>query len=231
MPSGWIIWLRISIIWDASAGEISFNSANAALTFVSERDVTHTIAPSLARDLETLENFGIEPTDNVSEEIELLADKLFSRGVEDHGDLRVIEETGLPVFVAGIRVDDVPVGFIQGAKTGKVGFIDYVGLYREGQEYLSPIGFRRVGKQLAELIGVKQFAGQRVTGARKEAQRKTDKFLDPTAISKLNYEVMYKMLEGEVEKLILENQGNPLIDNFKQKIVNKFSYLIEKLSS
>ena len=31
--------------------------------------------------------------------------------------------------------------------------------------------------------------------------------LDPTAISKLNYEVMYKMLEVEVEKLILENTG------------------------
>ena len=55
--------------------------------------------------------------------------------------------------------------------------------------------------------------------------------LDPDAVSKLNYEVMYKMLEGEVEKLILENQGNPLIDNFKQRIVKKFSYLIEKLSS
>jgi len=55
--------------------------------------------------------------------------------------------------------------------------------------------------------------------------------LDPDAISKLNYEVMYKMLEGEVEKLILENTGNPLIDNFKQKIVNKFSYLITKLST
>ena len=55
--------------------------------------------------------------------------------------------------------------------------------------------------------------------------------LDPDAISKLNYEVMYKMLEGEVEKLILENNGNPLIDNFKQRIVRKFSYLIEKLSS
>ncbi len=55
--------------------------------------------------------------------------------------------------------------------------------------------------------------------------------LDPDAISKLNYEVMYKMLEGEVEKLIIENTGNPLIDNFKQRIVRKFSYLIEKLSS
>ena len=55
--------------------------------------------------------------------------------------------------------------------------------------------------------------------------------LNPDAISKLNYEVMYKMLEGEVEMLILENQGNPLIDDFKDKIVNKFSYLIQKLSS
>ena len=55
--------------------------------------------------------------------------------------------------------------------------------------------------------------------------------LNPDAISKLNYEVMYKMLEGEVEKLILENQGNPLIDDFKDKVVNKFSYLIQKLSS
>ena len=55
--------------------------------------------------------------------------------------------------------------------------------------------------------------------------------LEPDAISKLNYEVMYKMLEGEVEKLIIENPGNPLIDDFKQRIVNKFSYLIQKLSS
>ena len=55
--------------------------------------------------------------------------------------------------------------------------------------------------------------------------------LEPDAISKLNYEVMYKMLEGEVEKLILENNGNPLIDNFKKRIVKKFSYLIQKLSS
>ena len=55
--------------------------------------------------------------------------------------------------------------------------------------------------------------------------------LNPDAISRLNYEVMYKMLEGEVEKLILENQGNPLIDDFKSKIVNKFNYLIQKLSS
>ena len=54
--------------------------------------------------------------------------------------------------------------------------------------------------------------------------------LNPDTISKLNYEVMYKMLEGEVEKLILENEGNPLIDDFKQKVITKFTYLITKLS-
>ena len=63
------------------------------------------------------------------------------------------------------------------------------------------------------------------------AQLTPNQKLDPDAISKLNYEVMYKMLEGEVEKLIIENTGNPLIDDFKTRIVNKFSYLIQKLSS
>ena len=63
------------------------------------------------------------------------------------------------------------------------------------------------------------------------AQLTPNQKLDPDAISKLNYEVMYKMLEGEVEKLILENTRNPLTDNFKKRIVKKFSYLIEKLSS
>ena len=63
------------------------------------------------------------------------------------------------------------------------------------------------------------------------AQLTPNQKLDPDAISKLNYEVMYKMLEGEVEKLILENTGNPLTDNFKQRIVTKFSYLMQKLTS
>jgi len=53
--------------------------------------------------------------------------------------------------------------------------------------------------------------------------------MKPDAVSKLNIKDMYKMLEGEVEKLIIENNGNPLIDDFKQKIVQKFTYLIHKL--
>ncbi len=51
----------------------------------------------------------------------------------------------------------------------------------------------------------------------------------PDQIKKLNYEVMYKMLEGKVEKFVLENQGNPLVDNFKNDIVQTFSHLLTQL--
>ena len=51
----------------------------------------------------------------------------------------------------------------------------------------------------------------------------------PDQIKKLNYEVMYKMLEGKVEKFVLENQGNPLVDNFKNDIVQTFSNLLTQL--
>ena len=51
----------------------------------------------------------------------------------------------------------------------------------------------------------------------------------PDQIKKLNYEVMYKMLEGKVEKFVLENQGNPLVDNFKNDIVHTFSHLLTQL--
>ena len=51
----------------------------------------------------------------------------------------------------------------------------------------------------------------------------------PDQIKKLNYEVMYKMLEGKVEKFVLENQGNPLVDNFKNDIVQTFSHLLKQL--
>ena len=127
-----------------------------------------------------------------------------------------IEETGLPIFVAGIKVDGVPVGFIQGAKTGEVGFIDNVLLYRDNKEYISPIGFRRVGKQLSKLIGVKQFAGQRVTGARKQVERETGKFIDQSAISAefsvSNVESFYKDPMNYSEYSLSDN--TPQTDDF-----------------
>ncbi len=51
----------------------------------------------------------------------------------------------------------------------------------------------------------------------------------PEQMKKLNYEVMYKMLEGKVEKFVLENQGNPLVDNFKNEIVQTFTHLLTQL--
>ena len=47
----------------------------------------------------------------------------------------------------------------------------------------------------------------------------------------LNYEIMFQLLQGEVEKHILENQGNQVVDEFKQKIITKFSTLIQQLNN
>ena len=45
--------------------------------------------------------------------------------------------------------------------------------------------------------------------------------------TQLNYELMYKMLESEVEKHILENQGNRCVDEFRQNILTKFQDLVQ----
>ena len=45
----------------------------------------------------------------------------------------------------------------------------------------------------------------------------------------LNYEIMFKLLMGECEKHILENVGNPMIDEFKDNILKKFSTLVQAL--
>jgi hypothetical protein len=41
---------------------------------------------------------------------------------------------------------------------------------------------------------------------------------------------MYKMLESEVEKHILENQGNRCVDEFRQNILTKFQSLVNILT-
>ena len=71
-------------------------------------------------------------------------------------------------------------------------------MYRDNKEYISPIGFRRVGTQLAKLIGVKKFAGQRITGARKKVERETGKFIDESAISA---EFSVSDLKNQVKRL------------------------------
>jgi len=45
----------------------------------------------------------------------------------------------------------------------------------------------------------------------------------------LNYEIMFQLLMGECEKHILENIGNPCVDEFKENILKKFSTLVQAL--
>ena len=41
---------------------------------------------------------------------------------------------------------------------------------------------------------------------------------------------MFQLLMGEVEKHILENQGNAVVDEFKNNVLEKFSTLIQQLT-
>ena len=47
----------------------------------------------------------------------------------------------------------------------------------------------------------------------------------------LNYEIMFQLLMGECEKHILENVGNPIVDEFKDNVLKKFSTLVQALHS
>ena len=53
--------------------------------------------------------------------------------------------------------------------------------------------------------------------------------VDQKSQTNLNYELMYKMLESEVEKHILENQGNRCVDEFRQNILTKFQSLVQMI--
>ena len=56
-----------------------------------------------------------------------------------------------------------------------------------------------------------------------------DMIIDKGAKKQLNYEIMFQLLMGECEKHILENIGNPSIDEFKDNILKKFSTLVQAL--
>ena len=44
----------------------------------------------------------------------------------------------------------------------------------------------------------------------------------------LNYEIMFQLLMGDT-KNILENVGNPIVDEFKENVLKKFSTLVQAL--
>ena len=57
-----------------------------------------------------------------------------------------------------------------------------------------------------------------------------DMVVDNGTKKQLNYEIMFQLLMGECEKHILENVGNPCVDEFKENVLKKFSTLIQTLT-
>ena len=56
-----------------------------------------------------------------------------------------------------------------------------------------------------------------------------DMVVDNGQKKQLNYEIMFQLLMGECEKHILENVGNPIVDEFKHNILKKFSTLVQAI--
>ena len=79
-----------------------------------------------------------------------------------------------------------------------------------------------------DLINIAQVLAERV-GDKSPTQLK-DMFINNGVKKQLNYEIMFQLLMGEVEKHILENQGNTAVDEFKNNVLEKFSTLIHQLT-
>ena len=77
----------------------------------------------------------------------------------------------------------------------------------------------------SNLITLAQALANKVNTSMTTGQPKVDQ----KSQTNLNYELMYKMLESEVEKHILENQGNRCVDEFRQNILIKFQSLVQIL--
>ena len=78
------------------------------------------------------------------------------------------------------------------------------------------------------LINIARVLSERVNN--NQPTQQSDLHINVNGKKQLNYEIMFQLLQGEVEKHILENQGNAVVDEFKQKIITKFSSLIQQLN-
>ena len=78
-----------------------------------------------------------------------------------------------------------------------------------------------------ELINIAQVLAERV--GEKSPTQLADMVISNGQKKQLNYEIMFQLLMGECEKHILENVGNPTVDEFKNNILTKFSTLTQAL--
>ena len=67
------------------------------------------------------------------------------------------------------------------------------------------------------LINIAKVLSERVNN--NQPTQQSDLHINVNGKKQLNYEIMFQLLQGEVEKHILENQGNAVVDEFKQKII------------
>ena len=81
----------------------------------------------------------------------------------------------------------------------------------------------------SSLINIAKVLSERVNN--NQPTQQSDLHINVNGKKQLNYEIMFQLLQGEVEKHILENQGNQVVDEFKQNIINKFSSLISQLGN
>mgnify|MGYP004271904797 CR=1 FL=1 len=79
------------------------------------------------------------------------------------------------------------------------------------------------------LINIAQVLANRV--GEKSPTQLSDMLINNGAKKQLNYEIMFQLLMGECEKHILENVGNPIVDEFKDNVLKKFSTLVQALHS
>ena len=79
-----------------------------------------------------------------------------------------------------------------------------------------------------DLINIAEVLAKRV-GDKSPTQLK-DMLVSNGVKKQLNYEIMFQLLMGECEKHILENVGNPVVDEFKENILKKFSTLVQTLT-
>ena len=78
------------------------------------------------------------------------------------------------------------------------------------------------------VINIAEVLAQRV--GEKSPTQLQDMVIDNGVKKQLNYEFMFQLLMGECEKHILENVGNPVVDEFKNNILKKFSTLVQTLT-
>ena len=77
------------------------------------------------------------------------------------------------------------------------------------------------------LINIANVLAERV--GEKSPTQLSDMLVDNGTKKQLNYEIMFQLLMGECEKHILENVGNPIVDEFKDNVLKKFSTLVQAI--